>query len=108
MRTLTRPELTAALAARQGLIERLRIDPAEAIRRLTPLQAQHPPAPYVALAARLDGFTRGDLEAAITAGSVVKTTIMRLTLHLAAAADYPAYAQLTRHARMRAWRVSCA
>jgi Winged helix DNA-binding domain len=29
---------------------------------------------------------------------------MRLTLHLAAAADYPAYAQLTRQARMRTWR----
>jgi hypothetical protein len=103
-RRLTRPELTAALAARQGLIERRRIDPAEAIRRLTPLQGQHPPAPYVALAARLDGFARADLEAAITAGAVVKTTIMRLTLHLAVADDYPAYAQLTRQARMRAWR----
>ena len=104
MRTLTRPELTAALAARQGLIERRRLDPAEAIRRLTPLQGQHPPAPFIALAARLDGFTRADLEAAITAGSVVKTTINRLTLHLAAAADYPAYAQLTRQPRMRSWR----
>jgi hypothetical protein len=104
VRTLTRPELTAALAARQGLIERHRLAPAEAIRHLTPLQGQHPPAPYLALAARLDGFTRADLEAAITAGAVVKTTIMRLTLHLAAAEDYPAYAQLTRQARMRAWR----
>ena len=104
MRTLTRPELTAALAARQGLVERRRLDPAEAIRRLTPLQGQHPPAPFIALAARLDGFTRADLEAAISAGTVVKTTINRLTLHLAAAADYPAYAQLTRQARMRAWR----
>ena len=44
-RTLTRPELTAALAARQGLLERQRLAPAEAIRRLTPLQGQHPPAP---------------------------------------------------------------
>jgi hypothetical protein len=35
---------------------------------------------------------------------VVKTTIMRLTLHLAAAADYLAYAQLTRQVRLRAWR----
>jgi DNA glycosylase AlkZ-like len=104
VRTLSRPELTAALAARQGLIEPLRVSPAEAIRRLTPLQAQHPPAPYLALAARLDGFTRAGLEAAITKGDVVKTTINRLTLHLAAAADYPAYAQLTRQARMRAWR----
>jgi hypothetical protein len=104
VRTLTRPELTAALAARQGLIERKRLAPAEAIRRLTPLQGQHPPAPFIALAARLDGFTRADLEAAITTGAVVKTTIMRLTLHLAAADDYPAYAQLTRQARMRTWR----
>ena len=104
MRTLTRAELTAALAARQGLLERRRADPAEAIRRLTPLQGQHPPAPYLALAARLEGFRRDDLEAAIGAGRVVKTTIMRLTLHLAAADDYPAYAQLTRQARMRAWR----
>ena len=43
----------------------LRVDPAEAIRRLTPLQGQHPPAPYIALAARLEGFARADLEAAI-------------------------------------------
>jgi hypothetical protein len=35
---------------------------------------------------------------------VVKTTIMRVTLHLVAAADYPAYAQLSRQARMRRWR----
>jgi DNA glycosylase AlkZ-like len=104
MRRLTRQELTAALAARQMLIERRRLAPTQAIRRLTPLQGQHAPAPYLALAARLEGFGRGDLEAALAARSVVKTTIMRLTLHVAAAADYPAFAQLTREARMRAWR----
>jgi hypothetical protein len=104
VRTLTRPELTAALAARQGLIERHRLGPAEAIRRLTPLQGQHPPAPYLALAARLDGFTRDDLEAAVSARSVVKTTLMRMTLHLAAADEYPAYAELARQTQMRRWR----
>jgi len=104
VRTLTRPELTAALAARQGLIERQRLSPAEAIRRLTPLQGQHPPAPYIALSARLDGFTRADLEATLDARGVVKTTLMRLTLHLAAADEYPAYAQLVRQARLRTWR----
>jgi hypothetical protein len=36
VRVLTRGELTAALAARQFLIERQRISSAEAIRRLTP------------------------------------------------------------------------
>jgi hypothetical protein len=104
MQTLSRAELTAALAARQLLLERRRVAPAEAIRLLTPIQAQHPPAPYIALAARIEGFKRDDLQAAISARSVVKTTIMRLTLHLAAAADYPAFAQLTRQARMRSWR----
>jgi hypothetical protein len=104
VRTLSRPELTAALAARQLLLSRERVAPAEAIRRLTPLQGQHPPAPYIALAARVEGFTRAGLEAAIHAGEVMKTTIMRLTLHLAARDDYPAYAQLARQARMRAWR----
>jgi hypothetical protein len=103
-RTLSRAELTAALAARQMLIAREHIPPAAAIRRLTPLQAQHPPAPYIALAARLDGFGRAGLEAAIGAGQVLKTTIMRVTLHLAAGEDYPAYAQLVRQARLRTWR----
>jgi len=104
VRTLTRPELTAALAARQLLLGRERLAPEAAIRRLTPLQGQHAPAPYLALAARLDGFTREDLQAAIVARRVFKTTIMRLTLHCVAAGDYPAYAQLTRQARMRTWR----
>ena len=108
MRTLTRRELTAALAARQLLLERRRLAPDEAIRLLTPLQGQHPPAPYVALAARLEGFTRAELEAAIASRSVVKSTLMRLTLHVAAASEYPAYAQLARQARMRAWRATYA
>ena len=56
------------------------------------------------LAARLDGFDREHLHRALDSAGVVKTTIMRLTLHLAAGADYPAYAQLTRQARLRAWR----
>jgi hypothetical protein len=34
----------------------------------------------------------------------VKTTIMRLTLHLVAGEDYPAFHQLARQARMRNWR----
>src|SRR3954452_6252288 len=104
MPELTRRELTAALAARQCLLERAPLAPAAAIRRLTPLQGQHPPAPYLGLAARVDGFTRAGRERAIAAGEVVKSTLHRNTLHLAAADDYPAYAQLVRQARLRTWR----
>jgi hypothetical protein len=103
-RVLTRPELTAALAARQGLLSRWSCSAAEAVRSLTPLQGQHSPAPFLALAARMDGFSRADLEAAIAARDVVKTTIMRNTLHIAAADEYPAYHQLARQARLRTWR----
>jgi hypothetical protein len=104
VKTLNRKQLTAALAARQMLVERQRVDPGEAIRRLTPLQAQHPTAPHIALAARLDGFDRDHLDAAIDPREVVKTTLMRLTLHLTAAHDYPAYAQLARQGWLRTWR----
>jgi len=104
MRVLTREALTAATAARQFLIERRRLTPAQAIRRLTPLQGQHPPAPHIALAARLEGFTQADLEAAIDRGKVKKATLMRMTLHLAHAEDFPAYAQLCRNHRMRTLR----
>jgi hypothetical protein len=86
------------------LLERRRLDPTEAIRLLTPLQGQDSPAPYIALAARVEDFAPGQLEAALKKGDVVKTTIMRMTLHLVAGADYPAYHQLTRQTRVRKWR----
>jgi hypothetical protein len=86
------------------LLERRRLDAAEAIRLLTPLQGQDSPAPYVALAARLDGFEVGKLQEALDSAAVVKTTIMRLTLHLVAGSEYPAYHQLVRQPRMRKWR----
>ncbi len=103
-RTLTRPELTAALAARQLLLERRSLTPQRAVRQLTPLQAQESRAPFIGLAARLEGFGRNDLEAAIHRGRLFKTTLMRMTLHLADARDYPAYAQVARRPWLRRWR----
>ena len=58
----------------------------------------------MALTARLDGFAREQLEAALDQAAVVKTTIMRMTLHLVAGDDYPAYHQLSRQTRVRKWR----
>src|SRR5688572_31599430 len=86
------------------LIERERIGPTEAIRRLTPLQGQDSPAPYVALAVRVAAFDRATLEQALEAREVVKSTLMRTTLHLTAGDEHPAYHQLARQARLRTWR----
>ena len=101
---VTDAQLSATLMARQGLLVPLRISAAVAVRRLTPLQAQEPNAPYVALHARVDGFGRAGLQRALRRRTVVKTTINRATLHLVAAVDYPAYAQLWRQPSLRAWR----
>lgn len=62
----------------------------------------------MALAARLDGFETDHLQRALDSRAVVKTTVMRLTLHLVAGDDYPAYAQLARQTRMRKWRADFA
>jgi hypothetical protein len=60
-----------------------------AIERLAGLQAQSPPAPYLALWARLEGFERASLERALRRDAVVKATLMRATLHLVSGREYP-------------------
>jgi hypothetical protein len=89
VKKVTLRELNRATLARQLLLERARLDVPEAIHRLGALQAQRPRAPYVALAARLEGFEREDLSRALHDRTVVRATLMRETLHLVAAADYP-------------------
>jgi hypothetical protein len=90
-RVLTLRELNRATLARQLLLERKRISALAAIERLAGMQAQWPPAPYVGLWTRLLGFRRETLERAIRSGDVVKPTVMRGTLHLVTARDYPMF-----------------
>lgn len=90
-RVLTLRELNRATLARQLLLERKRIDPVAAIERLAGMQAQWPPSPYVGLWSRLAGFKRETLEQAVLRGDVVKPTMMRGTLHLVSARDYPVF-----------------
>ena len=101
---LTLRELNRALLARQMLLERQTLGVVAAIERLGGLQGQWAPSPYAALWARLTGFERGQLTAAIDRGLVVKATLMRATLHLVSAAEYPAYSQATMDGRLGAWR----
>lgn len=89
MTTLTLRELNRATLARQLLLERVPMDVPTAVNRLGALQAQRPRAPFVALAARLEGFEREDLTRALHDRTVVRATLMRETLHLVTAADYP-------------------
>ena len=61
--------------------------PTDAVRWLTAVQGQELPGALTSVALRSDGAGRADVEAALTAGEVVRSWPMRGTLHLVAAAD---------------------
>jgi hypothetical protein len=102
--TLTVRELNRALLARQFLLERVRMPVVRAVEALGGLQAQWAPSPYVALWSRLAGFEREQLQRPIDRGDLVKATLMRATLHLVSAREYPAYSLATLDGRFGAWR----
>lgn len=78
---LSTRDLNRALLARQLLLERVPLTVTEAVRRVVALQAQEPASPYLALWARLSAFDPAQLDAAFRDGTVVKATLMRITLH---------------------------
>lgn len=77
-----------------------------AIERLAGLQAQWSPSPYLALWTPLERFAIADLASALERRAVVKATLMRGTLHLVSAREYPAYVTATAAARVAAWRTA--
>jgi Winged helix DNA-binding domain len=95
-RVLTRAELNRALLARQLLLERRKLPVPRAVEALAGLQAQYTPSPYLTLAARLEGFERAQLTRALERRSVVKSLLMRGTLHLVSPRDFWAFAAARR------------
>jgi hypothetical protein len=102
--TLTARQLNRTTLLRQSLLARSTDDPTAAIGRLAGLQAQYANSPYIALWSRLDRFAIADLERALDDRSVVKAGVIRATLHLVIAADYPAYSVASATARTASWR----
>ena len=101
---LTDRALGRALLERQLLLRRATVTTVAAVARLAGLQAQWSPAPYIGLWTRLARFSIGDLEGALADHSVVKATVMRGTLHLLSAGEFPFFATATAAARSDLWR----
>jgi hypothetical protein len=93
-RVLSQRELNRALLARQLLLERRALGVQRAVERLCALQAQYSPSPYVALWSRLPSFRKDALTRALARRLVVRATLMRITLHLVSARDYPYFAAI--------------
>src|SRR5581483_10708448 len=87
-RILTPGELNRATLARQLLLERASLATLDAIKQLAGLQAQLTNPPYIGLWSRLKDFQRNDLTCLLEQRQVVRTSMMRRTLHLTAAEDY--------------------
>ncbi|SNX65489.1 winged helix DNA-binding protein [Streptomyces sp. TLI_55] len=86
--TITARELNRATLARQLLLRREPLGVGDAVRRLLALQTQQPASPYLALWNRLDGFDPAELDAAFTDRTLVKATLLRITLHTVHCDDY--------------------
>jgi hypothetical protein len=91
MTTITERSLNRSTLARQLLLEREPVGVEDAVRRVVALQAQQPASPYVALWNRVAGFAAGELDAALAGYRVVRSTLMRITLHAVHVDDYAAF-----------------
>ena len=105
-RVLTERELNRALLARQLLLERAELPLPRALERVGGIQAQYAPSSYIGLWSRLDGFERDDLTRALERRTVVQGTLMRVTIHLVSARDYPILAEGVRERRRQWWLTS--
>jgi hypothetical protein len=79
--------LNRATLARQGLLEALTGPPGEAVRQVGSLQAQHPEWPPVALASRAADPRTADLAGALTGRTAVRSSLMRITIHVVSSDD---------------------
>ncbi|WP_405582736.1 winged helix DNA-binding domain-containing protein [Streptomyces sp. NBC_01092] len=103
MTVLDSRALNRATLARQYLLDRADTPVREAVAHLCGMQAQEPQEPFVGLWSRLRAFEPRQLDDALTGRTVVRTHLMRRTVHLVAADD--ALAWRARHDAMLRQRV---
>ncbi|MER7417031.1 winged helix DNA-binding domain-containing protein [Micromonospora peucetia] len=103
MTVLDTRALNRATLARQLLLDRADVPVLAAVAHLCGLQAQEPQEPFVGLWSRLRAFDPATLSDLLTRRAVVRTHLMRRTVHLVTAAD--ALAWRARHDGMLRQRV---
>jgi hypothetical protein len=90
-RVLSTRELNRTLLERQLLLRRSPLGVVEAVEHLAGMQCQVPPAPFYGLWSRLEGFDPAELVRRLEEHVVLRTTLMRATLHLTTADDFLAW-----------------
>ncbi|MFJ8535497.1 winged helix DNA-binding domain-containing protein [Streptomyces sp. NPDC093591] len=93
--------LNRATLDRQLLLRRSPLAARAVVEHLVGLQGQEVKPPYYALAARLDGFTPGELSGLLADRAAVRIVTMRSTIHLHTAEDSLTLRPLVQPARDR-------
>ncbi|WP_406231584.1 winged helix DNA-binding domain-containing protein [Nocardia sp. NBC_01009] len=88
MTELSLRELNRTLLMRQLLVQRVSMTPLELVQHLVAVQGQEPNWPYVGLWARLAEFRHDELEQLLRERKLVRSGMIRRTVHLAAAEDF--------------------
>jgi hypothetical protein len=88
MQVLGTRALNRATLDRQSLLRRARMTALAAVTHLVGMQAQAPDAPYVGLWTRLRDFRADELAEQLTSRRMVRTWLMRSTVHLVTAEDF--------------------
>jgi hypothetical protein len=95
--------LNRALLERQLLLERSALPLTEALEQLGGLQTQYAPSGYIGFWSRLRDFRREALTEALVDRRVIQGTLIRSTIHMVSAADWPLFAAGTRNVRREWW-----
>ncbi|MGI5164836.1 winged helix DNA-binding domain-containing protein [Spirillospora sp. CA-253888] len=85
---IDRRTLNRAALERQFLLARHETPALDVVRRLVALQGQDSRVPYLQLWTRITGFRQDDLTALLHDRSVVRSSFLRATQHMAAADDF--------------------
>jgi hypothetical protein len=93
---LERRARNRALLERQLLLRRVRRSALDVVEHLVGVQAQEPRDPYVGLWARLEDFEPGELSGLLGERTVVRSPLMRTTIHLVSGRDCLTLAPLVR------------
>jgi hypothetical protein len=96
--------LNRALLSRQLLLERSTLPLTRAVEKVGGLQTQYAPSAYVGLWSRLEGFERLRLTRALEKRQLIQGTLMRVTIHIVSARDYPLLTEAVRRSRREWWR----
>jgi winged helix DNA-binding protein len=91
------------MLARQYLLERSSLPLTQTLERIGGLQTQYAPSGYIGLWSRMRNFRRDALTRALEDRRVIQASLLRSTIHMVSAADFPLFLGAVANGRRDWW-----